>query len=210
MINMFLQKYKEKSMTYVIGLLIIEFSFESIFECKNVFINNGYSLFHFVVLYMLSNCLSYYKHRINKIKIIRWIIMYFLCALTVCLLNFTSYKHTWAYSNPVIILESFAFFFIFLSFNINNKKINEIAKSTFSVFILHCLSPIINCCVKVDLYLNSNYNFISYFILVIIFIIIVYAVCIFIDMLRIKLISPYFDRMGYFLTKKLNKHFIYD
>lgn len=200
LLNQFLNKYREKAIVYSMTFWVIEFGLESIFHCETVFINNGYSLFHFILIYMLSRSLYYHYAKLAKVSRRVWIILYFLCAIGVSVLSLTPYKHTWGYSNPIAMIESFSLFFFFLTFKFQSKKINWIASSTFAVFILHCLSPIINICRNVDNYVMDNYSYGTYLLIMTVFIGLIFFLCIGIDKLRIYLLNPYFDRLGSFLN----------
>lgn len=59
---------------------------------------------------MLARAASINKDKILSINKRWWIIGYFTCAIIVCAFHFTPYKHTWAYSNPIVVIESFMFF----------------------------------------------------------------------------------------------------
>ena len=210
MLNLFINKYRERSLLYGLAFWGIEFGVESVFSCDTIFVNDGYSLFHFVLMYMLARCLYFHYEKLKKIDRKKWIVLYLICALLVSSLSLTSYKHTWGYSNPLVVVESFALFFFFLTFSFQSKKVNWIASSTFAVFILHCLSPIVNFCRRVDNYVMDNYSYGIYILIMTFFIIFVFFLCIGIDKVRIYLLNPYFDRLGLFLNNKLCKYFIYD
>lgn len=208
--NLFINKYREKALGYALMLWMIEFGLESIFNCDTVFINNGYSLFHFILMYLLSRSLYFHQDKLKMIGKKKWIALYMSCALLISFLSLTPYEHTWGYSNPIAIIESFALFFFFLSFHFHSRKVNWIASSTFAVFILHCQSPIINVCRKVDNYVMDTYSYGQYLLIIGFFIIIVFFFCISIDKLRIYFVNPYFEKIGSCLNSKLSKYFIYD
>lgn len=76
--------------------------------------NEGFSLIHFILLYMMSRVTSLYKTEILTIKPIIWILIYLFCIVLICICHIFDFQHTWSYSNPIIIVESFCLFFIFL------------------------------------------------------------------------------------------------
>lgn len=208
-LNLFVDKYKEKVLLYALALWGIEFVLESIFNCPNVFVNNGYSLFHFILMYLLTRSLSFHYDKLKKFSRSKWLMIYVVSSLMTSVLSITPYKHTWGYSNPLTMVGSFSLFFFFLSFTFSNKKINWIASSSFSVFILHSTSPFFNVCRRVDKYLLMNFPYGIYLILIAIVIIVVFFACIGYDKMRIYLLSPSLDRLGNQLNKKIGKYFIY-
>lgn len=209
-LNLFVDKYKERVLLYALALWGIEFVLESIFNCPNVFVNNGYSLFHFILMYLLTRSLSFHYDKLKKFSRCKWLMAYVASSLATGLLSLTPYKHTWGYSNPLAMVGSLALFFFFLSFTFSNKKINWIASSSFSVFILHSTSPFFQACCHIDKYLLVNYSYGVYLLLITVVVILVFSICIVYDKVRIYVFSPYFDRLGNQLNKKLGKYFIYD
>lgn len=53
---------------------------EHVFQNKSLCINEGYSLFHFVTMYLVGRTLYQYKHEILKYPSYLWILVYILCA----------------------------------------------------------------------------------------------------------------------------------
>ena len=79
-LNSFIDKYNGQITKWVKALFIIEFTMESVFANKCLFIEKGYSLFHFVVMYMLGRVAF-----INKEKLLyvhsKYFITLFFCVL---------------------------------------------------------------------------------------------------------------------------------
>nr|WP_163195529.1 hypothetical protein [Clostridium thermarum] len=103
----------------------------------------GYSIVNFVLLYIIGayirmNQVEFCKKKLGVILL--------LCVLVLAvwarineLMSYSGEKSAWAYSNPVVIVESAVMFLIFNNINIKSNIINYLAKGGFSVFLLHSL-----------------------------------------------------------------------
>ena len=117
---------------------------------------NGYTIVNFVLMYILGA----YLRRIKTQKASS----YYLIRLLICwVLQFAlSYTATivgigtgniWAYCNPFVIMSAVCSFMFFKGLTIQNKYINELAKASFTVYLLHMLFvPRI----KIELFVNGN------------------------------------------------------
>lgn len=202
--NAFIENNKERMTIYAISLFLIEVVMESVFQNKCLFIAEGYSLFHFVTMYMLARVASLQKNKIISVAKYYWVIGYFICAVIVCLLSFTSYKYTWAYSNPVIVLESFCLFFPFLYKKFVNKYINWIARGTFAVYVIQVTNPIMNALFKLDQYAVATYDYPVYLTLMFGFAIVFFAVCIVYKEIIHRILNPMFDPVKRCIEIKIN------
>lgn len=176
-LNAFIEYKKEYLTLFSISLFVIEVLMESIFHNKCLYIEDGYSLFHFVMMYMLARTAFIHKDKIMSVKKQWWILGYFLCATVVCLLHFTPYEHTWAYSNPVVIIESFMLFFPFLYSTYHNRFINWIAGGTFAVYIIQVTAPVAEWLFKYDQYALQHFDYMDYLPMMFMFCILFFAVC---------------------------------
>lgn len=176
-LNSFIESHKEHLAIYALSLFIIEVVMESVFNNKSLYIEDGYSLFHFVTIYMMARAAFFHKDQILKIRNIWWICGYFFCAAIVCLLHFTSYKHTWAYSNPVVIIESFMLFFPFLYSTYHNRFINRIAGGTFAVYIIQVTAPVSGWLFKYDQYALQHFDYMVYLPMMLLFCMVFFTIC---------------------------------
>ena len=209
-INSFFDKYGRKALVYVLIFWGIEVVMETIRDNKSLGFNDGYSLIHFVLIYMLARIASLYKEQILKIRSRYWIIGYFICAILVCIEHLIGIKHTWAYSNPIVVAESFFIFFPFIYKNYYNKLINWIAGSTFAVYIIHVTPPVYNYLIEVDKWLLVELNYYIYVVCYLFLCVIVFLLCIFYDKCREIVISPLTDKIYEVLNIKLKRFFIYE
>lgn len=166
-INTFFEKYQKKATLLVLTIWVIEVFMENIRGNTILGIDSGYSVIHFIIMYMLARTASLYKDAIVNIPRKVWIGGYFLCAVFLCLCHITGFTHTWDYSNPIVVIESFCLFFVFLYKPFYNKSINWLASSTLSVFIIHTTSPVYDLLVKTNFWLLGNLSYpvyvVSYF-----------------------------------------------
>lgn len=202
-INSFFDKYGKKGLNYIIAFWIIEIIMEAIWDNKSLGFEDGYSLIHFILIYMMARMASLYKDQILQIKRIYWIFGYFICAFIICICHLLKYSHTWDYSNPIVVVESFCLFFPFLYKCYYNKWVNWIASSTLAVFIMHTCSPLYTMLVNIDNYLLINYKYFTYLLFCFLLIVVTFCVCVLYDKARIRLFQPLTD----ILYEKINKVF---
>lgn len=200
-LNTFIEKYGKGILNYVLIFWGIEIIMEAMWDNKSLGFENGYSLIHFILIYMLSRMANLYKDKIMQIKRTYWIIGYFLCASIVCLLHLVGYNHTWDYSNPIVVLESFCLFFPFIYRSFYSKWINWIASSTFAVYIMHTCNPLFSVLCKADNYLLNHFSYTIYLPSYLALITLTFIFCILYDKIRIKLT----DRFTDIIYKKINK-----
>lgn len=209
-INCFFEKYGRKTLGFVLAFWVIEIVMENVKDNKSLGFEDGYSLIHFVLIYMLAKVASLYKEEILKIGRNKWIIGYFICACFVCIGHLVGFKHTWDYSNPIVVIESFCLFFPFLYKPFYNKKINWLAGSAFAVYIIHTTSPVYDLLVKVDNWLLNHFDYLIYLPSYLLVCIIAFFVCIAYDKCRERLVSPLSDKLFNILNVKIKRFFIYE
>lgn len=209
-INSFFDKYGKRTLWLVLVIWGIEFFMDTIRGNISLGINDGYSLIHFIIMYMLARVAALHKDELMRVARHNWIIGYFVCAGLVCIEHLLGYKHTWAYSNPVVVLESFCLFFSFLYKPFYSKTINWLAGGAFAVYIIHTCPPVYDVLVDVDNRLLSTFNYFLYLPFYILICVLVYIVGTCYDKCREKLLSPLTDKVFTYLNRKLNSFFIYE
>lgn len=198
-LNAFIDTCKEKLTVFAISLFSIEVVMESVFGNKSLHIEDGYSLFHFITMYMLARAAFMHKDQIMRVKKRLWILGYFACATSVCLLHFTPYRHNWAYSNPIVIIESFMLFFPFIYCTTHNRIVNWIAGNAFGVYIIQVTNPVIGFLFKIDHYAINHFTYTSYLLLMLSFCILFFAGCIVYNTVAQRIVS--------YLLKPLERHY---
>ena len=193
LINSFFEKYGRKSLILVLALWAIEALMENILGNESLGINSGYSLVHFVLMYMLARTAFLYKDKIVEVKRYRWLIGYFACAGIVCLLHLAGFSHAWDYSNPIVVIEAFCLFFVFLYKPFYNKAVNWIASSTLAVYIIHTTNPAYAALVKLDSWLLESLPYLPYLLSYLGICVIVFMISILYDKVRLRLTSSITD-----------------
>ena len=147
-----------------IYLLIILFVFCSIMPriTINEFIDNsgGYSIFHFIFIYLVGAFISKYgssiQYKIFNQKAIYYLILYLVLVIIKYLINYYGYFLSFngglyttignilsysydklIYDDPFVILESIAYFVFFKKLKLVSKIINIFAKSTNETYLIH-------------------------------------------------------------------------
>ncbi len=101
----------------------------------------GYTIVTFILMYIIGAILNkdecIIKYLINKCKCY---LCFVIIGITLWSIFFKSPDIYWYYCNPLVILAAVFVFVLFLNLRIKtNKVINSLAKSVFTVFLLHHL-----------------------------------------------------------------------
>lgn len=186
-------------------VLITFYLLQTVYGCLGLIdhYSNGYSVISFIGLYLLARYLNVYKPVITQKTQSFYIIVYFVCAISLTTLTivpaFLSISPNkinrligmlYTYICPIVIVEALSFFFIFEKMYIKTKYtklINTLSASSFAVFLLHTNPNIIlSIYVATVRYLWSLSNCITFNILaILLFLIIVFCSAILIDQIRI-------------------------
>ena len=210
---------KDKHKKIIVALLIISF-LSLITNNEFLFsVNDGFSLFSFILLYFIGAYL--HKYPIEKTKLFRSknkkkiilisFLLYAFLALINCLLYLIGRGHIEssnfiighisrifvdgfsAYSNPLIIAESVFYFVIFSQLNFKNRFINLVSKNVLGVYLItenFILRPWIYNYLGYDL---EQYS-IVYLGLAIIYSLGIFGVCVSFEMLRSLVFKFFYDR----------------
>ena len=169
MLNTFVEKYNTYLLRYSIIFCSIEFLMEFCFHNKCLYIANGYSLIHFIIMYLLGRAAFIKQDKIKCISARWWFILYFVMVLTIFGSRIFGggrmVHYAFSYSNPIVICESFFLFFGFWKLSLNSPIINWIASSTLFVFLLQVNSPIYEYLCKIDIYLLKTTSYFVYLLL---------------------------------------------
>ena len=229
-----LEQGRYKSLIFTSVLLICVLPY--ITGNKGFFINDGFTLYNAIVMYLIGAYLKKYKikdsyHFANmpkrKYQTVMLIFYIFLA-----LINYTLYKTSiqlavsspifneifgnfvscvFGYENPIIILQSMCFFLFFESLDIKyNKIINRIAKLIFGVYLIHenfLLQPLLYKMLKIDNGMIYSFRFILYVIFIVLFI---FIIGILIEFLRQKFFKFIYDRKISHKFRDCVKTYLYD
>lgn len=189
-LNIYCKEADKRTQEYV---LLSFFVFQTVFGMTNTakFISGGYSTFSFIGLYLLGNYA--HKHLYHK-----WQNRY-LIPITFLMLTINEFIYEarigipinvgvsiMTYINPLVIAGSLGLCIVFAQIHIAYSKfINTIGKSAFAVFLIH-FNPNINSCVfkTVNIYIYDNYVGLSCLFLLLIWLCLVFVICIIYDQPR--------------------------
>lgn len=161
-INKLINSLNQKEFKRLLLVLFFIFSLLPYLTGARAFLNTGYTLYHFVYLYLIGAYLRIYplkdmdmlkRFSKEKLQIVLMIAM-ILCVIlnygiyktseSLLTANSISYEYgsdlmfmTKAYCNPIVILQSICYFSLFGTFNLKNKFINKMSALTFGVYLIH-------------------------------------------------------------------------
>lgn len=136
-LNSFIEKYGRDSLKWVLVFWGLEFWFSCIMDVEELGYNKGFSVIHFVLMYMIARCIRLYDDNIKKIRRWVWVLGYLLSTVVIVVLFIIGISWCWDYSNPVVVFSSVCSFLPFLYKSFYNKTINWIASGTLAVYIIH-------------------------------------------------------------------------
>lgn len=228
-INQFIVNLTKKSYQKLLLLLLFILSIIPTITGGNAFDNNGYTLYNFIFLYLIG---AYFrKYPLKEMYIFKplskrlYQIIMIITFIIACSLNFilTNYmekignvnsilgelsnyigKASIAYSNPLVIIQTIAYFEFFGTLNIKNKLINKVASLTLGVYMIHDNNFIranIYKWLKIDNGPIYSYKFIIYIFLIAI---LIYIACSIIEYIRQLLFKFVYKRR---ISEKLRKKY---
>ena len=207
-LNQFCDSVDKKTLWgIVLVLLFIEIWYDWLPPNPSVSLgtNNGYSVFSFLVLYLLGRAIRMYGFP-------SWFkrtspFVYLACSILLAFLSFALLKSVhnklvhdvFAYTNPLVILSSVAFLVSFERMSFQSKFVNHISKSTLAVLLCH--SSIFFLYTRQFKYLYDTFigwRLVGYWALSIT---VVFISSILIDQVRLALWQP----IGKYLSSHINK-----
>lgn len=141
LLNLFIKNNSRRNvLSWTLMLWFVEIWFGCIQDVEALAFMKGYSVIHFVLIYMMARCVKLYQDRLLKYSKWFWIMGYLLCTVILWIMYGTGIR--WGYANPINVVSSFCLFLPFLYFSFYNSYINWIAKSTFAVYIIQVTYPV--------------------------------------------------------------------
>ena len=212
--NILIEKLSQKEHRKFIIILFIVFTIIPTITNQNTFGNTGFSLIHFMYLYIVGSYLKKYptsenihfkNYSNNKKRIIYLSAFLFIGTFNFVMYEFSTQiqsitesntinyvanaiiKNLFYYQNPILIVQSICYFLFFETLNFKNKFVNKIASLIFSVYIIHENPFVVKHMYKL---LNINTGKMIYgnriLIKMILATIIVMTVCLIIELIRTK------------------------
>ena len=136
-LNSFIDKYGRDILKWVLVFWFLEFWFSCVTNVEELGYNRGYSVIHFVLMYMIARCIRLYEDDLRKVRPSLWVLGYLLSTLLIIAGHVVGIKWCWDYSNPVVVFSAVCSFMPFLYMSYYNKVINWIARGTLAVYIIH-------------------------------------------------------------------------
>lgn len=165
-LNSFIEKYGRDSLKWVLVFWVLEFWFSCIMGVEELGYNRGYSVIHFVLIYMIARCIKLYEEDIKKMSQWVWVLGYLLSTIVIVLSHILGINWCWDYSNPVVVLSSVCSFLPFLYKTYHNKVINWIASGTLAVYIIHVTYNIRSFLQRVDCNLLETNSYPMYLMII--------------------------------------------
>lgn len=194
-INVAIKEMKEKELRIMIFLLLaLELFYGWINDVCGY--ANGYSPLSFLTLYIIGRYLKIYKIRFLEISSYKSFFIYLMIVFTSSILLFfgtlivssiqlSLQSKLCAYNSPFVILSSLYFFNIFRQISFNNKIINNMATSSFAIYLIHANPLTFPHFKKLIANVFINYNSYNAFIITIILLLIISIFSILIDKIRL-------------------------
>lgn len=195
-INIVIKNCNKKQMKSLIIILLFFFSIWSTFISKVTVNDKGYGIINFIILYLIGAYINKYKNENKKkrrtVNALAYI--FFTVVIYICSIKFPEIAFN--YNNIFVIISSIAFFLIFKDLKFKSKVINNLAKYTFGVYIIHINNFIRVIIWKKLLHTDEFYNS-NYFALhLIASVVVIYTICIAIDCIRSKIFKLTIDKLA--------------
>ena len=150
-LNAFIEIKREKTLKYAAILLFAEFWLDCVRGGgKTAGFAEGYTVLHFIVIYIFSRTVFYYKEVLFKVNKYYYLLGYIAFSLIILLQWKLGIQWTWAYTNPIVIFSAMSLFLFFACIEFRNHIINLLASSSLAVFIFHTTKPIVTFLIEKD------------------------------------------------------------
>ena len=165
-LNAFIDRFGRDSLKWVLLFWGLEFWFGCIMDVEELGYNRGYSVIHFVLMYMIARCIRLCEDDIKRVKRWVWVIGYLLSTIIIMILFVFGVKWCWDYSNPIVVFSSICSFLPFLYKTYYNRVVNWIASGTLAVYIIHVTNRIQTILESVDRNLLETKSYPVYLIII--------------------------------------------
>ena len=200
-LNAFIEKYGRQILPWTLCFLGIEFWFETVRGIENFGFNKGYSIIHFVLMYMVARCIAIYKEKLLTFSRSYWLFGYVLSTMIICFMYIGDLECTFAYSNPIVIVSSICSFIPFMYRDWHNRTVNWIAGGTLAVYVVQVTNPAYSLLVKLDNYFLENYSYFLYLILCGFVILLTFLFCVAYQKACEKLVTPVLNKLPDYIKK---------
>lgn len=208
-LNSFIEKVTYKSLTLFIIFFYIYQTYFNLLEDSTGFINNGYSVWSFIGLYFIGYYLKNYQSYFTQLSKVKLTLYYIIISVVISILAIMGKLYLgnemlfYKYNSPLVILSSIFFFILFTKINFQNKIINTIAVSTFSVYLIHVNLYFREYFFQLIKSIYNETNGILCVLSIISFAIFIYGLSILIDQIRIFIWNIIYSRIKDFIAQQL-------
>lgn len=200
-LNSFVEKYGRKILPWTLLFTGIECWFETIRGIENFGFNKGYSIIHFVLMYMVARCIALYKDNLLVYPRRYWLFGYVASTMIICFMYIGGLECTFAYSNLAVVVSSVCSFIPFLYRSWYNMTVNWIAGGTLAVYIIQVTDPVYSLFVKLDNYFLENYSYFLYLLLCGLLILLTFIFCVAYQKICEKLVTPVLSKLPNYIKK---------
>lgn len=192
-INSYIEKNGKSGLRWCVLFLIVEFWFDCVTHVEFFGFNQGYSVIHFILIYMLARYVYLYRETLLKFKEWYWGAGYVLCSLIIFLMYIMDINYVWQYSNPVVVVSAICSFIPFLYRHYVNHWVNWMAQSTLAVYVIHVTVPVYHFVASYDNYILFHYDYLTYLVLVLGGVLFVFVFSIIYDKVRLAFTNPIYN-----------------
>lgn len=213
LLNSFIEKFGQRITSYVLTLWAIEFILEYLCRNRCLYIEHGYSLFHFVVMYLLARTAYLNKEFLLRLSWKWYLLLYFVIAFCIaCCRGIFASKGSFVtgYSNPFNVVESFSLFFCFVKLKYNSKVVNYISSATLTIYILQVTTPVFEWLKGIDMYLLNNFSYGTYLVLALCTIICFFLISTLYAKIMEQIVGRLFSPIENYLKEKTTNFFVYE
>lgn len=194
-LNSFIEKYGRLILPWTLCFVGIEFWFETVRGIESFGFNRGYSIIHFVLMYMVARCIALYKEKLLIVPMRCWVLGYAVSTIIICFMYVGGLECTFAYSNPVVVISSVCSFIPFMYRDWHNRFVNWVAGGTLAVYIIQVTDPAYSLLVKLDNYFLENYSYLLYLLLCGLVILLTFMFCVLYQKICEKIVAPALSKL---------------
>ncbi len=154
----------------------------------------GYSPLAFVGLYLLARYVAIFRPRWSRGGAKTWFALYIGISAVQSIIGIVAMRivgvatdRLISYINPLVIAASLALLLGFRELHFRSRQVNWLARSSFAVFLLHTHPALVEWYKQIVVYIYNVYSGGVVWLLLTSFLLLVYAVSILVDQIRIRL-----------------------
>ena len=127
------------------AFLVLFYVVQTLIAHKVEYFSQGYSPLSFMGLYLLSRYLRKYPSKMTSYSLFSYLLIYIFSVILITMVAiFAIYTQIlkmdtiYAYSSPLVIVSSLAFFLFFSKLSFTSRVVNWVSLSAFSIYLIHC------------------------------------------------------------------------